>query len=114
MSRYLIEAGFTSDSFAALVKSPHDRIEQIGPVVASLDGSIETAYFAFGESDLILIVELPDNVSAAALSMAASASGGIRRHRTTPLLTMAESLRAMEKASGIKYRPPSDYVPDWG
>ena len=113
MSRYLIEAGYTGESFAALVKDPHDRIKQLRPVVADLGGSIETAYFAFGESDLILIVELPDNVSAAALSMAVSASGGVRQHRTTPLLTMAESVRAMEQASSVAYRSPSDYVPDW-
>jgi hypothetical protein len=52
-------------------------------------------------------------VSAAALSMAVSAAGGVRLHRTTPLLTMAESIQAMEKASGVDYRPPSDYLADW-
>ena len=114
MSRYLIEAAFTSDSFAALVKAPHDRLGQLRPVVDQLGGSIETAYFTFGESDLILIAELPDNVSAAALSMAVSAAGGVRLHRTTPLLTIAESVRAMEQASGIEYRSPSDYIADWG
>ena len=113
MSRYLIETNFTSESFAALLETPHDRVEQLRPVVARLGGSIETAYFTFGDSDLIVIVDLPDNVSAAALSMAVSAAGGIRLHRTTPLLTMAESIKAMEKASGVDYRPPSDYVADW-
>ncbi len=114
MSRYLIEAGFTSDSFAALVKAPHDRLEQLRPVVADLGGSIEAAYFAFGDADLVMIVELPDNVSAAALSIAVSAAGGVQLHRTRPLLTMNESVRAMEMASGVEYLPPSDYVADWG
>jgi hypothetical protein len=59
VSLYLIEAGYTSESFAALVKTPHDRIEQLRPVVARLGGSIETAYFTFGDSDLIVIVDLP-------------------------------------------------------
>ena len=114
MSRYLIEATYATEAFAALVNTPHDRIEQVRPAIAKLGGSIEIAYFAFGDADLILIVDLPDNVSAAAFSMAVSAAGGVRMHRTTPLLSMAESVQAMHKASEVEYRPPSAYLADWG
>ena len=114
MSRYLVEATFATEAFAALLSSPHDRLEQLRPAIAKLGGSVEAAYFAFGDADLILIVDLPDNVSAAAFSMAVSAAGGVRMHRTRPLLTIPESVEAMRKAGEVEYRPPSAYVPDWG
>jgi uncharacterized protein with GYD domain len=113
MPRYLVEATYDHEAFTALVRAPHSPIEQIEPAVSTLGGCIETAYFAFGDCDLILIVELPDNVSAAALSMAASASGGLRLHRTTPLIGITDSLEAMHRAAGVGYRSPSEFVSDW-
>jgi hypothetical protein len=49
---------------------------------------------------------MPDNVSAAAFSMAVEGGGGVEGFKTTPLLTMDEALAALEKAGGIKYEPP--------
>jgi uncharacterized protein with GYD domain len=60
-------------------------------------------YFAFGDADVYLVCECPDNVSAAALSLAASASGLVRT-RTVPLLTVEETDRALSKK--VAYRAP--------
>ena len=68
---------------------------------------MEAFYFAFGEDDVLLIAELPDNVSAAALSMAVSAAGALKSFTTTVLMTAEEALEAMRKAGGVAYRPPS-------
>ncbi len=114
MSRYLIEVGYTPEALAALIKHPQDRIERVRPVVKKLGGSIETAYFAFGDADLLLIVELPDNLSAAAFSVAVGAGGAVTLFRTTPLLTINEGVRAMRKASESEYLPPTSYVPEPG
>jgi uncharacterized protein with GYD domain len=62
----------------------------------------------------VVIVEMPDNVSAAAFSIAVAAGGAVRLFRTRPLLTIAEGVQAMRKASESDYEPPSSYVPDWG
>jgi uncharacterized protein with GYD domain len=113
VSRYLIEVGYTADAFAVLIKNPQDRIEKVRPALEQAGGTIETAYFAFGDHDLVLIVEMADNVSAAALSMAVTASGAVRQFHTTPLLTIAEGVQAMRKASDSEYEPPTSYVPDW-
>jgi hypothetical protein len=51
-------------------------------------------------------MEMPDNVSAAAFSLAGSAGGGIKAVKTTPLLTIDEGIEAMRKAAGAGYRPP--------
>lgn len=106
MSTYLIQASYTAESWAALVKNPQDRSEAIRPAVEGLGGSLVCTYFAFGDSDVVAIVELPDNVSIAALSIAAAAGGGIKSLKTTPLLTPDEGIEALRKASDVSYTPP--------
>ncbi len=106
MARYLFQAAYTSEAWAAQVQNPQNRIDVIRPVIERLGGRIECAYFAFGDYDLIGIMEMPDNVSAAAFSLAGSAGGGIKAVKTTPLLTIDEGIEALKKAAGAGYRPP--------
>lgn len=107
MAHYLLQVAYTPDAWAGLVKKPQDRAEAIRPTVESLGGKIESFYFAFGKYDIIVIVEMPDNVSAAALSVAASAGGALSNIRTTPLMTVQEGMEVMRKASGAGYKPPA-------
>ena len=53
------------------------------------------------------ILEMPDNVSAAAFSVAGSSGGAIKAIKTTPLMTMDEGIEVMKKAAATGYRPPS-------
>jgi uncharacterized protein with GYD domain len=106
MARYLFQAAYTSDAWAAQVQHPQNRIDVIRPVIERLGGRIECAYLAFGEYDVIGIIEMPDNVSAAAFSLAGSAGGGLKAVKTTPLLTIDEGIEALKKAAGAGYRPP--------
>jgi uncharacterized protein with GYD domain len=62
---------------------------------------------AFGEYDAVVLIEGGDNVSAAACSIAVSASGAFKALKTTPLLTVEESLAAMTKAGTLGYKPPN-------
>ncbi len=107
MARYLIQASYTKEGIADMIKSPQDRAEAVRPVVERLGGRLETFYFAFGDYDAVVIAELPDNVSAAALAMAVGSSPGVSDYKTTVLLTMSEAVEAMGKAGGIGYRSPS-------
>jgi uncharacterized protein with GYD domain len=61
---------------------------------------------SFGEYDAHVILQAPDNVTAAALSLAAAAGGSVKAVRTTPLMTMEEGMEAMRKAAAAGYRPP--------
>lgn len=107
MAYYLIQAAYTTDAVSTLVKNPQDRAETAArPLIESLGGKLVGMWMAFGEYDLVGITELPDNVSAVALSMAVSAGGAIKTFKTTPLITVAESVEAMRKAGGAKYQPP--------
>jgi uncharacterized protein with GYD domain len=71
-----------------------------------LGGRIECAYISFGEYDIMAVLDMPDNVSAAAFSIVASAGGALKAAKTTPLMTMEEGIEAMRKAGTAGYRPP--------
>ena len=106
MPSYLLQAAYTPEGWAAQVKNPQNRIEAIRPAIEGLGGKILAAYYCFGEYDLAVITEMPDNTSAAAFSIAASAGGSVKALKTTPLMTVDEGLDAVRKASQTSYRPP--------
>ncbi len=107
MPHYMLQVDYTPESWAAQLKSPQNRIDAVRPAIEKLGGKIETAYYAFGEYDLICILEMPDNVSAAAFSLAISAGGALNAVKTTPLMALDEGLEAMRKAGESTYRPAS-------
>ena len=106
MSHYLVQAAYSPESWSTMVKNPQDRISAITPVVKKLGGKIECGYMAFGEWDIVAIIDLPDNVSAAAFAIAASSSGALKGFQTTPLMDAAEAQAAMKKAQSVGYEPP--------
>lgn len=105
MPRFLHQVGYTSEAMARLIANPQDRFEAVRGPIEKLGGKIEHGYFSFGEHDAVLITEMPDNVSAAAIALAFAAGGTLRSCVTTPLLTMSEALDAMRKAADCGYQP---------
>ena len=106
MPLFLSQVAYSEDGWQALVSNPHNRLEALRPVVDKLGGRIVNAYYAFGDYDVVLISEFPDNVSIAALAMAAAAGGAVRSIKTTPLLEAAEGVEALRKAAASGYRAP--------
>lgn len=76
------------------------------PIIENLGGKIESAYLAFGDFDVMGIIQLPDNACAAALSMALMAGGGITKVKTVALMTWPEGVEAMKQARDTAYKPP--------
>jgi uncharacterized protein with GYD domain len=107
MAHYLIEVSYNNRGISDLVNNPQDRSTHVGSVIESLGGRLESFYNAFGDYDAVLIAELPDNVSATAFALAVVAGGPVRSHKTTVLISTAEAVEAMTKASTVGYRPPS-------
>jgi uncharacterized protein with GYD domain len=105
MQHYLLQGSYTSEGWDALVKNPQNRYEAIRPAVEKLGGKIEHGWLAFGEHDIVSILQMPVNVSAAALAIAFAAGGALKTVKTTPLLTAEEGVEAMKKASTCGYRP---------
>ena len=108
MPFYLVQVNYKTKAWAALVRNPQNRLEIAGPVVENLGGTIVCAYMTFGDFDSIAILKMPDNVSAASLSMALLASGVFERIKTTPLMTWENGVEAMKKAKKVAYQPPDD------
>ncbi len=106
MPRYLLRASYTSEAWAAMLKNPQNRRDAVRPIIEGMGGKLESFYFAFGETDALLIADMPDNVSAAAIAMAVAASGSLESVSTTVLMTPEEGMEAMRKAGGVGYRPP--------
>jgi len=107
MPHYLVQTAYTPQALAAMVKSPQDRLEPVRQVVERLGGKLISMHMAFGEYDVVGMAEMPDNVSAAAFSLAVSAGGAVRTVKTTPLMTMQEGVEAFRKAGQAGYRPPA-------
>ena len=104
MARYLLQVAYTQSGVQGVLKEGGtSRRDTIAKLVADVGGSMETFDYAFGEDDVVLIVDLPDHSTMAALSMAVGASGAART-RTTPLISPEE----IDKAAGIAvgYRAP--------
>lgn len=105
MPLFMIQASYTPEAMAKLIANPQDRFDSVRGPVERLGGRVQNMYFAFGEHDIIFITEMPENVSAAALSLAATAGGSLRTCKTTPLMTNAEGMEAMRKAASCGYKP---------
>lgn len=107
MASFLFQVSYTPEAWATQVKSPGNRVEAIRPGIEQLGGKIVCGYYAFGEYDILVIVEGLDNTKAAAFSLAASAGGAVKSIKTTPLMTIDEGIAAMREAAVSLYRPPS-------
>src|SRR4051812_11676723 len=114
MAFYALQAAYAPLGWAALLKDPQHRLEAIRPVAERLGGSIVHGWFSFGEYDLLVICDLPDSVSAAALSVAISAGGAVRAVETTPLLSFEDGLEALRRAKHAEYAPPRSEIPYFG
>jgi uncharacterized protein with GYD domain len=104
MPKYLLQASYTSQGLQGLAKDgARKRREVVQKATEQLGGKVEAFYYAFGEADVYVIADLPDAVTASALSLAVNASGLVQL-RTTPLLTVEEVDSAIAK--NVAYRAP--------
>ncbi|MGD0832998.1 MAG: GYD domain-containing protein [Candidatus Dormibacteria bacterium] len=78
MSKYLIEASYTAEGVKGVLKEGGSaRRAAVEQLVKAAGGTVESYYFVFGEDDVIVVVDLPDNATMAAVSMAISATGSV-------------------------------------
>ena len=104
MPKFLIEASYTSEGVKGVQSAGGSaRQEAVAQVAESVGGRLEGFYFAFGERDAIVILDLPDNESAAAVALTVNAAGGART-KTSVLLTPDEVDEAAKRS--VEYRPP--------
>ncbi|MGO9569409.1 MAG: GYD domain-containing protein [Desulfomonilaceae bacterium] len=104
MAKYLIQANYVGEGLKGLLKEGgSSRRAAIEKLYKSLGGTVEACYYAFGETDVYIIGDVPDNVSMAALALTVNATGAAIA-KTTVLLTPEEIDEAVKKSPS--YRPP--------
>ena|SRR5258707_8760296 len=104
MPHYLHQVAYAREGWQALIAQPQDRVEAVKQSIEKLGGRIKSAYFAFGDYDIVIITEMPDNVTAAGISIAFAGGGACKAVHTTPLLSPEEALQAVKKAGESGYR----------
>ena len=108
MPLYLARFSYTPETWARLIGNPEDRREALQSYMESIDGRMLGFWYAFGDRDGYALLEAPDNVTAAAVSLAISAGGALSSLETTVLLTVEEAMEAMRKAAEVQYRRPGE------
>ena len=104
MPKYLIKANYVGEGVKGLIKEGGTkRRNLVEKMVTAMGGELEAFYYAFGETDLFAIVDMPDNVSIAAFNLAVAASGSVSLNATV-LLTPEEIDQAGKKVP--RYRAP--------
>ena len=104
MPKYMIQASYTAEGVRGLMKDGGSKRRAAAEsAVKGVGGKLESFYFAFGDTDVYAIADVPDNASAAAVSLAVTGSGAVNA-KTIVLMTPEEMDQATKKT--INYGPP--------
>ncbi len=97
MALYMYQASYTAKSMAAQLQDPQDPVEVFRPTMEDLGAKIVVAAFPFGEYDVLVVYEAPDDMTAASVAMAIAAEGEVKSAKTTRLLSGQEWLESLRK-----------------
>ncbi len=106
MPKFLVQATYTAEGTKGLLKSSATaRRRAVEDLIGSLGGKVESFYFAFGGSDAVIIIDLPNSEAVLSVGFAVRASGMVQSS-TIPLIPVDEVDRAIEHH--VNYRPPGE------
>jgi uncharacterized protein with GYD domain len=108
MPLYMYQAAYTAESWAAQLKNPQNRVEAVGRAACeAVGGKLVGGWYSFGEYDLVIIADVPNNESMSAIALAIAAGGALKAGKTTVLMSGAETVAALKKAEAVAktYRP---------
>ena len=104
MPKYLLEASYTAEGAKGLAEEGGSgRRKKVEKTINAMNGKLEAFYYAFGPTDAYLIVDVPDSVTALALSLAVNQSGAVQL-KTHVLMTPEDMDQATKKS--VKYKAP--------
>jgi uncharacterized protein with GYD domain len=104
MALYMYQASYTAKSMAAQIEEPQDPVEAIKPTLEEVGAKMLVAGFPFGEYDVLIVYEAPDEMTAASVAMAVAATGEVRSGKTTRLLSGQEWLESLRKRRVVNVR----------
>ena len=106
MSVYLMRFSYTPETWSRLLQNPEDRRVAARSYIEQVGGKLVGFWYGFGEYDGYAIFEAPDNGAAAGVVLAIAAGGALASVETTVLMTVEETMAALEKGKAIGYRKP--------
>jgi uncharacterized protein with GYD domain len=108
VAHYLIEVGYTAQSWNAQIDKQANVVERITPALNASGAKLQCLYYSFGEVDLVGVIDFPTPEDAAAFALAVGSSGALRLYRTTPLLSIDQGIDSLRRASEVRkaYSPP--------
>jgi uncharacterized protein with GYD domain len=106
MTFYLVEASYTPAALKALAANPQDRVAPVSAMMEKAGGKLHHFFFTMGDTDIVALAELPDDVDAMAVSLAVASAGHMSSYRTRRLTSPADALKAMHKAQSITLAAP--------
>jgi uncharacterized protein with GYD domain len=104
MALYMYQASYTAKSMAAQLKDPQDPAEAIKQTLEDQGATVLVAAFPFGEYDILIVYEAPDDMTAASVAMAVAAADEVKSGKTTRLLSGQEWLESLRKRTFVKPR----------
>ena len=107
MPLYMVQFAYTADAWAALARQPQNRAQGVSDLCRKMGGRLVDLYYCFGEYDGVVLVDMPDDTAVSAFVIAAAAPGHLKATRTTRLMTVDETMRAMQQAGQASYAAPS-------
>ena len=110
MPLYMSTFDYEPQVWAELVHNPENRTETVSRVLEDAGCKLKGLWYAFGKNDGFALIEAPDNVTSASISIAISASGAFRKFETTVLMTQDELVKALKKAQDVAYVAPGAAV----
>lgn len=105
MALYLLQYAYTSDTWKTMTGTMKIEIEKTRELARKMGGQVLHAWITFGEYDVAAVLDLPDNVSAGAVSVALSAAGLAKAAKTTPLLAETDGQTILRKAKDAAQAP---------
>ena len=106
MPLYLSKFSYTPETWARLISNPEDRRIAAQTYIESVGGKLHGFWYAFGEHDGYTLWEAPDNVSMTAVALAIGSGGALSSIETTVLLSVDETMEALNKAADVQYQKP--------
>ena len=108
MALYLYQAAYTTESWAAQMKNPQNRVEAVGKAACeAVGGKLVGGWYSFGDYDVAIIADVPNAEAMAAIAIAIGAGGALKSAKTTVLMSGAQAVEAIRKAGDVAkvYQP---------
>lgn len=108
MGLFMYQFAYTPESWAAQIKNPQNRIENVGRAATeAAGGKFVGGWLCMGDYDAMIIADMPDIESMASIALAIGAGGALKSGKTTALMTGSQGVEALKKAGAVakKYQP---------